>query len=96
MPGEVEMPEEAVKLARIAEKMVFGQSSESDGLREVLAAAAPSIRSQERQRVGEALEKLPRLAISPVGNVLDRPGIGAFVRFSEIEAALDSLEDGDG
>ncbi len=46
-------------------------------------------RQQERERVKEALESVPRLAISPNGNVLERPGVGAFVRYSDLLTELD-------
>lgn len=54
MPSEVEVPEEAV--TRIAEQLGISKS----GAKWAIDQTALAIRSQERQRVREALEKLPR------------------------------------
>lgn len=83
-------PDEAYELA--AESIPLGGASRAYHLSQItkaVDAAAPSIRSQERQRVRESLEGMVKR------QELNSEDCGWVVPTPSIEAALDSLEDGD-
>jgi hydrogenase maturation factor HypE len=60
--------------------------------KQLAKAAAPAIRKQERQRVREALEKLPRYVATGEKTVQWR-GYGDLLLRENVLAALDSRED---
>jgi hypothetical protein len=50
--------------------------------------AENALSQQEKERLAGKLKAIPRYAISPNGNVLERPDRGAFCRFSEVLHAI--------
>lgn len=100
MQGEVDVPEEAVKEAAGWLRWTTKSDNYSDRARSLVAAIAPSIRSQERQRIRESLEASIKELERPNADGEDLTS--ASVRAVKAQgirdalAALNSLEDEDG
>lgn len=91
MPGREEVPAEAMKLARSA-----ALETSTDPVANIVNAAAPSIRNEEKQRIQEALKQPIHVLASTIGRVRvvvgnEYPGTEAERDLTEAAEALGRL-----